>query len=391
MDDLSTEELKIAREFLDQIRNSDWMPKFDDSPHIYLAPLKEHVSQLTALSIDKQLADGEHNELAAIRSSEQSNDFYFMMYYTLDNAITGCQSLASGLVGESSTSSFRSWCSSMIKEGVWESLKEVPSFQKIVTGAIKWASKQFPLPFADFTATLFQVLSSVKEERDKYIALVNVAAFGVAAKHSSGGLHLTVSRICRYVLRSGKYTGQRPDFAAWQVWAARLLADPAISRAKAEGKLAAELVLEVIMKPPPTWPPLSSVSDGDELCDMVASALDIDLSTLSPINPNDSGARGVPERSSTTPVPVAVITPPFHLNHRLLVTKNQSKLDSSKWPTKSSNSRQSSIEKNLVQLRRKNRKNRMWKSMLAMVKFKPKCDVPLKKFTSIDSRGWKQL
>lgn len=65
------------------------------------------------------------------------------------------------------------------------------------------------------------------------------------------------------------------------------MADPAISRAKAEGELAAELVLETIMNPPSEWPPflnLAAGQAGNALWDLVASAvLGDDLSTLPPL------------------------------------------------------------------------------------------------------------
>jgi hypothetical protein len=128
--------------------------------------LADHVVQLTELATEKRLANREEMELSAIRSNVQFNDFYFIMYQVLDNAVTGCQALASGLVAHGSDGSFRSWLGSLLKEGAWVALKALPPFQKIVTWAVKWASQQLPLPFGDFVVTLIQVLSSVKEERD---------------------------------------------------------------------------------------------------------------------------------------------------------------------------------------------------------------------------------
>jgi hypothetical protein len=112
--------------------------------------LADHVVQLTELATEKRIASREELELSAIRSNVRFNDFYFMMYQTLNKSVTSCQALASGLVAHRSDDSVRSWLFTLVKEGAWESLKALPPFHKIVTGAVKWASQQFPLPFGDF-------------------------------------------------------------------------------------------------------------------------------------------------------------------------------------------------------------------------------------------------
>jgi hypothetical protein len=103
------------------------------------------------------------------------------------------------------------------------------------------------------------------------------------------------------VLRSERFVvGGRPEFAPWQTWAVRLLADPAVTRAKAEGRLAAELVLEVMMKPLEGSSLSAALLNGghDDLAVVLASAV---------LNMGESNVQSLPDlmsskvHASTTP------------------------------------------------------------------------------------------
>lgn len=235
----------------------------------WLATLEDNFDQLYDLAIEKKISEAEEVERRAIMTDRPTREFYCMMLEKLDCTIRACQTLASGMVDRGNNTSMAVWLASLVKEtSLKDTLKNTP-VGKLVGDSVKWAAKQVPLPFMETFGTIFHALCSMKNERDKYLAVARVATFASVA-NEMGGLHRVIARICRIMVRSGRYVKNEVDYPEWQHWALQMLGDPASTPAKSQGCLAAEQVLNCIMEPTDDCP-VVAILEGRDL----SSELDV--------------------------------------------------------------------------------------------------------------------
>jgi hypothetical protein len=89
----------------------------------------------------------------------------------------------------------------------------LPSQEKLVTigvlvaEAIKWSMKQIPFSFMDAVGSVIQTLATFKEEHDKCLGVARVADFATIAaiEEDTDGVHRTIERTARYLIRSRRY------------------------------------------------------------------------------------------------------------------------------------------------------------------------------------------
>jgi ankyrin repeat protein len=247
------EEMKVLMEHANQVTTESGLRESEKGSD-KLSALVRQWSKLNLLADEKRLSIDEKEELDAIRSSKDHWDFYVMLVQKLRCMVTACETRVSGMVACGSDQSFASFIANMVQGQSLASLKKTKIGVKIgvlVAEAIKWSIKQIPFPFVDAVGSVIQTLATIKEERDKCLAVARVAHFATIAAigEDADGVHRTIERTAMYLIRSRRFVGTKEEFGAWRQGLLNLMAEPGCTQSKAEACLVADKALATLMTP----------------------------------------------------------------------------------------------------------------------------------------------
>jgi hypothetical protein len=207
------------------------------------AKLSALLSQFDELNLEKEEKD-------AIHSSKEHCDFYVMFVQKLRCMVTACETRATGMVACGNGQSLRSAAVQMVQGQSLGSLKRT-KVGVLVAETIKWCKQQAPFPFMDAIGSVIQTLATLNEERDKFIGVARVADFATIAAivEDADGVHRTIERTARHLIRSRRLVGTKEEFGVWSQRLLKLMAEPGCTRSKAEACLVADEALATLMKP----------------------------------------------------------------------------------------------------------------------------------------------
>jgi hypothetical protein len=168
--------------------------------------LVSQFEELNLLADEKRLSVDEKEERDAILSSKEHYDFYVMFVQKIRCIVAACESRASGMVACGNDQSLRSIAVQIMQEQSLESLKNT-KIGVLVAETIRWCKQQGPFPFMAAGGSVIQTLPTFKEERDKFLGVARGADFAIIAAiaEDADGVHRTIKRTARYLIRSRRF------------------------------------------------------------------------------------------------------------------------------------------------------------------------------------------
>jgi hypothetical protein len=164
--------------------------------------------------------------------------------------VTACETRASRMVARENDQFSRASAVQMVQQRSLEFLKKA-KIGVLVAEKIKWYTQQVPFPFVDAVGSVIKTLATLKEERDKFLGVARVADFATIAAivEDADGVHRTIERTARHLIRSRRFVGTKEEFGEWRQWLLKLMAEPGCTRSKVEACLLADEALATSMKP----------------------------------------------------------------------------------------------------------------------------------------------
>jgi hypothetical protein len=212
---------------------------------------------LDIIVIEKCDTIEEYNEQSAILASPKHRDFYLLLQRKLKCMIKSCETLSSGMVGVGA-GDYRSFIVKTIREKGCNVLKET-KLGFFIGNAIAWARNNLAVvPFVDSIGSIFQLIVTLKDERDRYIGLAGVADFAAMAclqHYGTTSLDHAIEKFARLIVRarcglpSCRFVEEQDELGKFKMLMIQLLADSDNTLAKEQASKAADCAFAHIMKP----------------------------------------------------------------------------------------------------------------------------------------------
>jgi hypothetical protein len=209
---LMQEEMNVLVELVKQVTTDIPLPDNEEGS-TKLSALLSQSNVLSLLTDEKRLSVDEKEERDAICSSKEHLDFYLMFVQKLRCMVTACETRASRMVARENDQSLRSVAVQMVQEQSLGSLKKT-KIGVLVAETIKWCKQQVPFPFVDAVGSVIQTLATLKEERYTFLGVARVVDFATIATitEDSDGVHRTIERTARHLIRSRRFVGTKEEF-----------------------------------------------------------------------------------------------------------------------------------------------------------------------------------
>ena len=219
--------------------------------------IDERRDLLDLIVVEKCTTIEEQNEQNAILASPKHRDFYLLLQRKLKCMIKSCESLSTGMVRVAG-GDMRAFCAKTISEHGYNIFKET-KVGFFIERAVEWSKKNLAfIPFVDTIGSIFQVIVTMKDERDRYVGLARVADFAAMAclpHYGATSLDVTIEKVARHFVRarigspSCKFVEKKDQFGKLKQLMINLLADSGNTPAKEQASKAADCAFAHIMKP----------------------------------------------------------------------------------------------------------------------------------------------
>ena len=219
--------------------------------------IDERRELIDLIVVEKCMTMEEQNEQSDILSSPKHRDFYLLLQRKLKCMIRSCETLSTGMV-EVGGGDMRAFCARTISEHGYNIFKET-KVGFFIERAVEWSKKNLAfIPFVDTIGSVFQVIVTMKDERDRYVGLARVADFAAMAclpHYGATSLDVTIEKVARYFVRarigspSCKFVEKKDQFGKLKQLMINLLADSGNTPAKEQASKAADCAFAHIMKP----------------------------------------------------------------------------------------------------------------------------------------------
>ena len=231
----------------------DKLSQWDSSIHF----IEEQRDLLDLIVVEKCMTIVEEDEQSAILASPKHRDFYLLLQRKLKCMIKSCETLSTGMV-HVGVGDMRAFCARTISEHGYNIFRET-KVGFLIASAVQWAQDNFAVvPFVDTIGSVFQVIVTLKEERDRYVGLARVADFATMAclpHYGAMSLDVTIEKVARYVVRARigsptcKIVEKKDQFGKLKQLMIKLLAVSSKTPAKEQASKAADCAFAHIMKP----------------------------------------------------------------------------------------------------------------------------------------------
>ena len=219
--------------------------------------IDERRELIDLIVVEKCMTMEEQNEQSDILSSPKHRDFYLLLQRKLKCMIRSCETLSTGMV-EVGGGDMRAFCARTISEHGYNIFKET-KVGFFIERAVEWSKKNLAfIPFVDTIGSVFQVIVTMKDERDRYVGLARVADFATMAclpRYGATSLDVTIEKVARHFVRarnsslSSKFVEKKDQFGKLKQLMINLLADSGNTPAKEQASKAADCAFAHIMKP----------------------------------------------------------------------------------------------------------------------------------------------
>ena len=239
-----------------QIENQQIIDKLSriDRSHQYIEERREI---LDFIVVEKCESLEEQEEQNAILSSLLHRDFYILLQRKLKCMIKSCEILSTGMVG-ASCGDLRSFTARTIREQGCNVLQET-HLGFFIGNAVAWVKKNLAVvPFIDSVGSVFQLVVTLKDERDRYLGLARVSDFATMVclqRKGATSLDSAVERFARLIVRARcgsplcKFVEDKDELGIFKQIMVKLLADSGDTPAKEQASKAADCAFAHIMKP----------------------------------------------------------------------------------------------------------------------------------------------
>ena len=219
--------------------------------------IDERRDLLDLIVVEKCTTIEEQNEQNAILASPKHRDFYLLLQRKLKCMIQSCETLSTGMVRVAG-GDMRAFCAKTISEHGYNIFKET-KVGFFVERAVEWSKKNLAfIPFVDTIGSVFQVIVTMKDDRDRYVGLARVADFATMSclpHYGATSLDVTIEKVARHFVRarigspSCKFVEKKDQFGKLKQLMINLLADSGNTPAKEQASKAADCAFAHIMKP----------------------------------------------------------------------------------------------------------------------------------------------
>ena len=239
-----------------QIENRQLVSRLSqlDSSLQFIAERRE---MLDLIVVEKCMTIEEEDEQSAILESPDHRDFYLLLQRKLKCMIRSCETFSAGMA-KVGRGDMRAFCARTINENGYNVFKEM-KVGFFIASAIQWSKKNFAfVPFVDTVGSIFQVIVTLKDERDRYMGLARVADFATMAclpQYGATSLDVTIEKVARHFVRARigsptcRFVEKKDQFGKLKQLMIDVLADSGNTPAKEQASKAANCAFAHIMKP----------------------------------------------------------------------------------------------------------------------------------------------
>jgi hypothetical protein len=179
---------------------------------------------LDLIIVEKCNTIEEQEEQSAILASSLHRDFYLLLQRKLKCMVKSCETLSTGMVGIGG-GDLRSYTARTIREKGCNVLEET-RLGFFIGNAVQWAKKNLAVvPFVDTVGSVFQLVVTLKDDRDRYVGLARVADFSTTVcvqQHGTTSLDTVVEKFARLIVRarcastSCKFVEEKDEFGRFK-------------------------------------------------------------------------------------------------------------------------------------------------------------------------------
>jgi hypothetical protein len=268
--------------------------------------LTDEKQELLDELLDEKFSHHRDNlERQAIMSNPTHREFYLLLTRKLYCMINSCENLSTGMVTSENKEIVRTFKSNMLRNKSTQIRDTAMAGIGFVVNTAVTVAKE-SIPGVKFVAepmhAMFNVIVSLKNKRDQYLAVARVADFANAASILQAGnskaLQSTIETFARLMIRarsnlpSFPFTEKQDKFGRMKQYMVNLLADDDNTPLKEQASLAADCALAHIMMPS-NESILDDILNGSRcdvnLAEALASAtLNISIDEVRNLNPFSS-------------------------------------------------------------------------------------------------------
>jgi hypothetical protein len=268
--------------------------------------LTDEKQELLDELLDEKFSHHRDNlERQAILSNPTHREFYLLLTRKLYCMINSCENLSTGMVTSENKEIVRTFKSNMLRNKSTQIRDTAMAGIGFVVNTAVTVAKE-SIPGVKFVAepmhAMFNVIVSLKNKRDQYLAVARVADFANAASILQAGnskaLQSTIETFARLMIRarsnlpSFPFTEKQDKFGRMKQYMVNLLADDDNTPLKEQASLAADCALAHIMMPS-NESILDDILNGSRcdvnLAEALASAtLNISIDEVRNLNPFSS-------------------------------------------------------------------------------------------------------
>ena len=212
--------------------------------------------EILNILLEKTSQDSDdQEEQKAILSCKKYSEFYLELFGKLNCMIGACEGLSSNMLAAGSNGSVRSSIIQFLRNNKVEQIKNT-KIGALVANAIGVVKNEIRLPGAHTIGSFFQMIVQLKESRDQWLGVANVADFATLAslkRNNYVSYKYDVECFARIMVRAlhaDKTFGTIDDkFGKFKTRMLLLLAERANTPAREKGCAVADCALAHIMKP----------------------------------------------------------------------------------------------------------------------------------------------
>ena len=197
----------------------------------------------------------DQEEQKAILSCKKYSEFYLELFGKLNCMIGACEGLSSNMLAAGSNGSVRSYIIQLLRKNKVEQIKST-KIGALVANAIGVVKNEIRLPGAHTVGSFFQMIVHLKESRDQWLGVANVADFATLAslkRNNYVSYKYDVECFARIMVRAlhaDQTFGTIDDkFGKFKTRMLKLLAERANTPTREKGCAVADCALAHIMKP----------------------------------------------------------------------------------------------------------------------------------------------